>query len=159
MQIFDSSSIIYAWDNYPPKQFPPMWHWIGTLVQTQQLTLSQVAHKEVKDKYSDITDWLAKHEVEILDVTEKIFQEALIIKKLLGIQEDRYGGGVGENDILIIATAKAAQVELVADEAIQHKLPQNMKNYKIPAVCSLSQINVQCLSFLDVLRNSDEVFG
>lgn len=159
MQTLDSSSIIYAWDNYPPKQFPPMWKWIATQVRSGKFVLSQVAFKEVKDKFADIAVWLMSHEVEILDITDEIVQTAFAIKALLGITEDQYGGGVGENDIFVIATAKVLQVPLIADEAIQNILPQNKKNYKIPAVCSMDDVNVKCKSFLEVLRDSNEVFG
>jgi len=62
-----------------------MWRWIGELFQTQQLTLSRVAYKEVKDKYSDISNWLTKHDVHILEMSDEIFLKAFHIKKLLGI--------------------------------------------------------------------------
>ena len=32
MQTFDASSMIYAWDNYPIEQFPPLWDWMGVQV-------------------------------------------------------------------------------------------------------------------------------
>lgn len=33
MQVFDASSMIYAWDNYPEGQFPGLWKWVETGVE------------------------------------------------------------------------------------------------------------------------------
>lgn len=159
MRVFDASSIIHAWDSYPLKTFPPMWEWMESCVRKQEVVFSAVALEEVKNKFPEIATWLKKRDVEVLQVTQQVATIALSIKNLLGVQGEQYGGGVGENDILIIATAKAHQVELVTDESIQLNLPTKMKNYKIPAVCSLRPVGVKCMSFLDVLKKSNEVFG
>ena len=87
-----------------------------------------------------------------------ILEEALRIQGLLGIQNDQYGGGVGENDILIIATAKIEGVDLISDENKQPNLPENMKNYKIPAVCALPSVQVGSLNFLELIKNSGCIF-
>ena len=39
MLVFDASSMIYAWDNYPVNQFPPFWQWIATQVEQRALVM------------------------------------------------------------------------------------------------------------------------
>ena len=85
--------------------------------------------------------------------------EALRIKALLGIEGDLYGGGVGENDLFIIATARAHGAELLTDEARQPGLPKNPRNFKIPAVCNLPEVQVVCLNFVDYIKRSRALFG
>lgn len=85
--------------------------------------------------------------------------DALRIKALLDIEGERYGTGVDENDLLIIATARAHAAELVTNEGLQPSLPKNRRNYKIPAVCDLPEVNAASLSFLDYFKRSRVVFG
>jgi hypothetical protein len=58
MQVFDASSMIYAWDNYPIKQFPPLWKWIAQQIKERLLVMPRVAFEEVADKTPDCGDWL-----------------------------------------------------------------------------------------------------
>jgi hypothetical protein len=65
---------------------------------------------------------------------------------------------VGENDLLIISTAKVHRVELVSDEEKQLNLPQILSKRKIPAVCAMSEVAVSCINFLEFIKQSGEVF-
>ena len=47
MRVFDASSMIYAWDNYPVQQFPGLWEWMADQISTEELQISAVAFDEV----------------------------------------------------------------------------------------------------------------
>lgn len=159
MQVFDASSTIYAWDNYPIGQFPSLWAWLAAQVQAGEILIPSVAFAEVAVKVPDCAAWLEDQGIHKLQVTNAIAQAALAIKGLLGIVNDQYGTGVGENDIFIVATAWVEGHPLVSDEAVQAIPPQVMKKYKIPAVCSMPAIGITCINFLTFVKQSGAVFG
>lgn len=158
MPVFDTSSIIYAWDNYPIQQFPGLWDWIGERIDDATITMPSVALGEVHSNASECWQWLRDANLQTHEINNAILQESLRIKNLLGIIDDKYGGGVGENDILIIATASVVGKELVTNEAWQANLPQNLLKYKIPAVCSLADVDVPWMDFLEYIKRSEAVF-
>jgi hypothetical protein len=45
MRVFDASSMIYAWDNYPERQFPGLWDWMAKQVEEENIVLPSVAFK------------------------------------------------------------------------------------------------------------------
>lgn len=151
--------MIYAWDNYPIKQFPPLWNWLESLVRNKQIVLPSVAFDEVNHKTPECTEWLKQADLDILPINNSVLQGALVIKDLLGIFNDNFHpDGVDENDLLIIASARAFNVDLVSEEGRQPTLPENLRRYKIPAVCKMTRVNVNCLSFLNFIKNSEQVF-
>jgi predicted nucleic acid-binding protein len=159
MQVFDTSSIVYAWDNYPIDQFPPLWHWLANEIANGRIMFPEVVLGEVAKVSADCKAWLSNNDLKILPVSEAILLEALRIKGLLGIVE-QYGNGVGENDLLIIATAKISGIDLVTDEKVQLDLSKTkLSNYKIPAVCNLDTVKVSSCDFLEFIRRSKAVFG
>lgn len=159
MQVFDASSMIYAWDNYPVRQFPPLWEWMATQIEEEELVMPKVAFQEVLDKTPECGEWLELNGLEQLEVNNVILQDAMRIKDLLGIVNDNYhANGVGENDLLIIATARAHGAELVSDEKRQTALPQVPAKKKIPAVCGMVGVAVTCLNFIEYLKRSDQIF-
>ncbi|WP_374486538.1 DUF4411 family protein [Zoogloea sp.] len=158
MQVFDASSIIYAWDNYPVQQFPGLWEWMEARINDASIMMSSVALGEVHTNSPDCWQWLRDADLQTHDVSNAILQESLRIKGLIGIEGDRYGAGVGENDILIIATASVLGKELVTDEEWQPTLPLNPLRYKIPAVCALPGVRVGWIDFLDYIKRSEAVF-
>lgn len=158
MQVFDASSMIHAWDNYPIEQFPALWNWMANRVAQGVIQMSEVAVEEVGHKVPECVKWLKDADLQKLPVTEAILLEAMRIKDLLEIEEDRYGSGVDENDLIIIATAKIHDVELVTNEAVQAVLPAQKRKYKIPAVCKMDTVKVPSLDFLLYLKRSEAVF-
>jgi hypothetical protein len=79
---------------------------------------------------------------------------------LLGIDGDSYHPkGVGENDILIIATARAHSAELVSDEGKQNHFPDIMAKRKIPAVCAMIEVSVTCINFIEYIKRSGVIFS
>ena len=159
MLAFDASGVIHAWDNYPVKQFPPLWTWIASQVQDGEFLIPKVAFDETKDKVPECAEWLRDENIQRIEVSNDILQAAMRIKSQLGIQDDQYHAkGVGENDILIVATAFVQEMELVSEEARQNNLPQDKRKMKIPAVCNLQEVQVTCINFVDLIKRSEEVF-
>ena len=160
MQVFDASSVIYAWDNYPIEQFPPLWKWLGVQVQSKSLTIPAVAFDEVSHVAPDCGEWLKEHDVQRLAISNAILTNALSIKGLLKIVGENYHPkGVGENDILIIATARAHRAELISDEGRQKLAPDVMAKRKIPSVCAMPEVAIPCINFLEFFKRSAVVFG
>ncbi len=160
MQTFDASSIIYAWDNYPIRQFPGLWEWMAGQITAKRLVMSGVAFDEVANKIPECAEWLRDCNIELFEVTNGIVQEALKIKRILGIDGDSYHPkGVGENDIFIVATASVYSVGLVSNEGRQQTLPDNPAKSKIPIVCSLHEVAVPCINFIEFIKQSEVVFG
>ena len=159
MQMLDASSIIYAWDNYPEPQFPPLWRWLGTQIRIKRLTISQCAFDEVKKKIPECASWLVLHNIEIYDINDQILQVALQIKTLIKVDAENYNPkGVGANDVLIIATARVLGASLLSNEGVQALVPTNLSRCKIPAVCAMPAVRVECMSFLDYIKRSKAVY-
>ena len=87
MQTFDASSMIYAWDNYLPGQFPGLWEWMGKQIELEEFVMSEVAFEEVDRKMPDCSNWLKEYVIKRLPVTNDTLQNALMIKGLLGIKK------------------------------------------------------------------------
>jgi predicted nucleic acid-binding protein len=157
--VLDASSALYAWDNYPLEQFPPLWAWAAQQIAKGELTIPTVALEEVAHKSPGCAAWLKSRQISVLPMTQAILMDALRIKAALGISGDAYGSGVGENDLFIIATARAHDTEMLSDEARQPGLPNSRRNYKIPAVCALPGVQLTCLSFVEYLKRSKAIFS
>ena len=158
LQVFDASSMIYAWDNYPVLQFPGLWEWMATQIEERKLVMPSVAFGEVVNKTPDCGKWLKDNELEQIEISNVVVQDAMRIKLLLGIVGDKYKTGVGENDLFIIATAREQRAELVSDERKQPDLPKEPHNYKIPAVCAMAEVSIPCINFIDFIKRSAVVF-
>jgi len=158
MQVFDASSMIYAWDNYPIRQFPGLWEWVSNQIKGKNLVIPIVAFQEVKNKIPDCATWLEMNDIHKIAISNEILQDAMRIKKLLGIVNDKYHPkGVGENDLLIIATTRSLNTDLVTEEK-QLTLPKEPAKKKIPAVCAIKEVNIPCLNFIEFIKRSNEIF-
>ena len=158
MQVFDTSAIVYAWDNYPIAQFPSLWDWLAVQINTGEIAFSEVALEELETVSPDCDEWVTSLGPHSLPVTDAIAQLAMLIKNALQIG-DKWGGGVGENDLFIIATACVSNVAVVSNENFQPTLPKTLANYKMPAVCALNGVKVTCNDFLAYIKASGAVFS
>ena len=158
MWAFDASSMIYAWDNYPNKQFPGLWNWLGGQINSGWIAVPLVAHEEIGHKTPECGKWMSEQGVTVLHPTTNILRMAASFKGTLEIEGDRYGNGVGENDLIIIATAEAHSAGLVSNEKVQIALPKLKHNYKIPAVCNMNKPPITCVDFLEFMKRTNAIF-
>jgi hypothetical protein len=160
MQVFDASSIVYGWDNYPLEIFPRLWDVLAGMITNGEITMSQVCFEEVEHVSPDCAAWLHDQGITRHAVGNEIVNAAMAIKANLGIAGDAYhADGVDENDVIAIATSKVLGVAIVSDEARQPNLPANIKRYKIPAVCDMQAVQVDCVGFLDFIKGLNQIFG
>ena len=160
MTVFDASSIVLAWDDYPIDQFPSLWDWIEERINAKDIVFSAVTLEEVSHVSSDCHDWLQDAGVESIPVSSDILNLAAEIKDLIGIEDDNcHPDGVDENDIILIATGKLLEHDVVSDEAEQKTPPQNPRRKKVPAVCATEGIDVQCKNFVRYFKDGGAVFG
>ncbi len=154
---FDTSAIIYGWDNYPPKMFPTVWEWLAESIGKGNIIMLEVALEETSHLSPDCTNWLNNSGITKSKVDNEIIQSANSIKESLQIKNDNFNSrGVGANDILIIAHAKVNGLGLISQESKQLTPPVTKANYKIPLVCE--DHSVDCLNFLTFLKQTGESF-
>jgi predicted nucleic acid-binding protein len=160
MRLLDASSIIHGWDNYPIRQMPRLWQWVALEIEQEELRIPVVAREEVRRKCPECAKWLNENEIQIVRINNEILHESLRIKRILGIQGDKFHpNGVGENDVIIIATAKVQQAGLISNESKQlTKMPKSNGDLKIPAVCMLPDVRVNCIDFVEYFKQSGAVF-
>jgi predicted nucleic acid-binding protein len=159
MLVFDTSSMIYAWDNYPPHQFPGLWEWMARQLLEKEIVMPIVALDEVGHKLPECSTWLKNGDLELFEIDNETVRLAMQIKHLIGVVDDKYHPkGVDENDLLIIASARQNGLELVSNEAKQNKLPDKPAKRKIPAVCAMPEVAVVCFDYLEFIKRSNAIF-
>lgn len=156
MHSLDSSAIVYGWDNYRVSKFPKLWDWLEAEMTGGRLALSSVAYGEIETVSPDCHEWLSD-KINRIPMSQSMLASALAFKNSLGIINDQYKSGVGENDLFIIANAKEIGATLISNESIQNNLPTILANYRIPAVCQHIAAT-PCISFLDYINQSAATF-
>lgn len=158
MQVIDASSALYAWDYYPESQFPGLWDWLSQEINQGNIVIPSVALVEVSHKYTECAAWLKENGIKVIKNSNAILQEANRIKGLLGIVDENYHPkGVDENDLIIIATSKVLGHRLISDEK-QPTPPDKESKKKIPKVCIIQTVSVDCICFVDFFKESGTVF-
>lgn len=154
---FDTSAIIDFWEHYPVTNpnFEKLWEWFVEKIGEELFVISDIAKIETNKKDKELFDWLKNNGANIM-IDKKDIQDLKIVQDIkdeLGIIEDQYHPkGIDENDLFIISIAKRNNRILVSNESIQNNLPDIKSKYKIPAICNLSQVNLECINLLTLLK-------
>lgn len=160
MLAFDTSSIVHAWDHYPQAHFPALWKWVESEVRRGHFAACEVVIDELDRRWPECLEWFKVVDMTVVPVTEETTRLAAQIKQLLEIVGDRYHAqGVGEVDLFVIASAHLNGQRLVSNEGRQTPIPSRKAKYKMPLVCGLSEVGVDCISFVQLIRESGLVFG
>jgi Domain of unknown function (DUF4411) len=76
--------MIHAWDNYPVRQFPPLWEWMTTQLGDEKIVMPIVAFEETSHKTPDCADWLKRNNIKRLGITNAVIEEAMLISSCCG---------------------------------------------------------------------------
>jgi hypothetical protein len=130
-----------------------LWAWFKMKVEEGEFVVSRRAYDETARKVSpEFIEWIK--EIEIIKDTIEDLNEAQRIKELLNIEEDDFHPkGVGENDIFIISISKRINAILDSNED-QYTRPDIKKKYKIPNVCRIPEVDIECINFAELLRRN-----
>ncbi len=71
MYSFDASSMIHAWDNYPPENplFGALWGWVAEEISNEEFCISEIALDEVGHKIPECGAWLKDKDIKIYPLT------------------------------------------------------------------------------------------
>ena len=58
--------MVYAWDNYPIRQFPGLWEWMAAQIMKKVLVMPDVALEEVSIEAPECGQWLKENNIEKL---------------------------------------------------------------------------------------------
>jgi len=152
LYVFDTSAFIEAWwETYPPANFPGLWEEIDTLVDAGNLIAPEEVLHELKSGDDDLHDWVKQRSDRIVVPTSRD-----LMLKVTAILADhptltKPGTGRSAADPFVIALAALRGCPVVTKE-----LGGSATKPRIPFVCD--QSGIDCLRFLDVIRNEGWTF-
>lgn len=157
-KVFDASAIIRAWEYYPKPQFPGFWRWVASEFNARRWMMARANLDEVSHKVPELHRWLVSSGLRTINVTNEIVARVIQIKELLEIVDDRYGAGVDEPDLILIATCACLGHVCVSCEEEQLGSTKTLRNAKIPRVCRQQSVNVPHVDLRNCVYEAGIVF-
>ena len=145
----DADVLITAWNvYYRPQNFPSFYKELATKLPKSSVYVKEIFSeiRVTENIYNgiDLRTWIQNHKISII----RLSSNSDILKKSFELQikyEVREGSnGVKNNDLLLIAFAKAHKLTVVTYEGKQKEVPGEKCNYKIPLVCKKE--GVRCIN-------------
>lgn len=143
----DASAFIGLWKDYPVSTYPHLWRMLAE--KRMQIIIPKPVYDEIRDK--PLQKWFKENKFD--KMAYKLSEEAEEQSIHLEIKYDADSSikkGAGKNDIQLIAYAKVERCCVVTLEKDQKPPPNEMRNWKIPAVCR--EEDVMCINFKQMLK-------
>jgi hypothetical protein len=145
---FDTSAFIEPWTrHYPIDLVESLWDRLDSMGKKGLVTALTPVFWEIQEKHDGLYGWLSerKHLIcEPIEEVQHIVRDILRThRRLVSMAKNRSGA-----DPWVIAHAKHIGGAVVTYETWDPR----RKNIKIPEVCH--DLNVECLTFVDFLRNA-----
>jgi len=152
LYVFDTSSIIAAWDErYPLDNFPPFWAQIDKALNGGMILIPEAVIDELDKKSKDAAAWLKKRPDAIVGYEADIQAEVKVIlaqhERLVMAKKAAYAA-----DPFVIATAKVRGLTVVSEEGLG-----SVAKPHIPDVCRARQVD--CIKLIGVIRAQAWVIG
>lgn len=126
---------------------------VAQQVESKEIQSITAMMEEIAHKLPECSNYLEKHNIDVIPIGDPITQNAFEIMRSLGLKDAiSHPKGVDENDIFLIATGAVTNNAVISNEAEQPKIPDEIKKYKIPLVCKQQRPRVQCYSFIDYIK-------
>ena len=156
----DTSAAIVMWEGiYPPENFPTFYlrmrqkflalniHFVNPVFDEIKYTQEELEGDDLRAWLENISD---EKEGFIKTPNQRIEQRAKKLTTKYLSKGSAKKGGVGLNDLLLIATAEEYGFTIVTQERRQAPPPEKKANYKIPAVCQKEE--VRCINLIEFIK-------
>lgn len=148
----DTSSIVYAWNEYPRANFPPLWPKMERAIAEGLIVAPRDVLLELERVEPEAYEWAKRQDGFSLELNEAI-QEATkaILSQYRELVKDK--ANRTKADAFVIAVAQVHGCTVVTNE----KPTYSLSRPHIPDVCA--KMKIRCIDLLGLIKEREWVIG